>query len=88
MNTSPALKAASFLVIAAAVVAPAVAAEVDFARDIQPLLARRCYACHGPDTKEAGLRLDDRAAATGALDSGATAVVPGDVATSEMIARI
>ena len=88
MNTSPALKAASFLVIAAAVVAPAVAAEVDFARDIQPLLARRCYSCHGPDTKEAGLRLDDRAAATGALDSGATAVVPGDVAKSEMIARI
>jgi mono/diheme cytochrome c family protein len=63
-------------------------AEVDFARDIQPLLARRCYACHGPDTSEAGLRLDDRAAAASELDSGMTAIVPGDTAASEMIARI
>jgi len=77
----------------AAVVGPAslsaaAAAEVDFARDIQPLLARRCYACHGPDTREAGLRLDDRAAATAALDSGSIAVVPGDAAKSELVARI
>jgi hypothetical protein len=65
-----------------------VAAEVDFARDIQPLLARRCYACHGPDTQEAGLRLDDRATATARLDSGSIAVVPGDAATSELVARV
>ena len=39
-------------------------AEGVFTSDIQPLLARRCYACHGPDTQEADLRLDDRAAAT------------------------
>ena len=63
-------------------------ADVDFARDIQPLLARRCYSCHGPDTREAGLRLDDSAAATAELDSGATAVVPGKPAASEMLARI
>ena len=37
------------------------AAAVEFGRDIQPLLARRCLACHGPETQEAGLRLDDRA---------------------------
>ena len=30
----------------------------DFSRDIQPLLAKRCFACHGPDTQEAGLRFD------------------------------
>jgi mono/diheme cytochrome c family protein len=76
------------LLVVAALATPAVATELDFARDIQPLLARRCYACHGPDTQEAGLRLDDRAAATAELDSGATAVVPGDLATSEMLARI
>jgi len=89
MNTSPALKAAALVVVTAALAAStAVAADVDFARDIQPLLARRCYSCHGPDTREAGLRLDQPAAATAELDSGATAVVPGDVAASEMIARI
>jgi mono/diheme cytochrome c family protein len=64
------------------------AAEVDYAREVQPLLARRCFACHGPDTQEAGLRLDEAAAATGELDSGVTAVVPGDAAASELLARI
>jgi len=53
---------------------------VDFAREVQPLLARRCYSCHGPDTREAGLRLDDRAAATARLESGGRAIVPGEPA--------
>jgi len=79
--------AALVLVAATALAAPAVA-EVDFARDIQPLLARRCYSCHGPDTREAGLRFDDRAAATTALQSGATAIMPGDPGNSELLARV
>ena len=53
------------------------AASVDFARDIQPLLAKRCFACHGPDTQEAGLRLDDAATATRELDSGCRAIERG-----------
>jgi len=72
----------------ASVEGTAAAAAVEFARDVQPLLARRCYACHGPDTQEAGLRLDDRAVAIAPLDSGATAIVPGSAATSEILARI
>jgi len=68
--------------------APGAVFAVDFSRDIQPLLARRCIACHGPDTREAGLRLDDRAAATAALDSGATAIVPGDASASTLVERI
>ena len=66
----------------------ATAAEIGFAREIQPLLARRCFACHGPDTQEAGLRLDQANAATAELDSGMTAIVPGDAAGSEILARI
>ena len=81
-----------FVLLLAAIVAgltPAVlAAEVDFCRDIQPLLAKRCLACHGPDTQEAGLRFDDAAAATRELDSGLRAIVPGDSAASEILARI
>jgi len=64
------------------------AERVDFSRDIQPLLAKRCVACHGPDTQEAGLRLDEQAGATRALDSGARAIVPGDAPASEILARI
>ncbi len=58
---------------------------IDFARDIRPLLAAKCLACHGPDEnhREADLRLDDREAA---VDFGA--IVPGDPEESEMIRRI
>ena len=68
----------------------AVAAEkpLRFDRDIRPLLSEHCYACHGPGTQEAGLRLDDGAAATAELAGGTRAVVPGDVATSALVARI
>ncbi len=68
---------------------PAVpAAGSDFSREIQPLLAKRCFACHGPDTQEAGLRLDDAGAATRELDSGLRAIAPGDPPASEILARV
>ncbi len=59
------------------VAASARAAEpVDYARDIQPLLAKHCYECHGPAKQESGLRLDRRA---GAMDGGdmGVSIVPG-----------
>ncbi len=31
---------------------------VDYQRDVAPLLARHCVACHGPDQQESSLRLD------------------------------
>ena len=44
------------------------AAPVDYNRDIRPLLATQCYACHGPDekTRKADLRLDVKDAAISA----------------------
>ncbi|MDR3677659.1 MAG: hypothetical protein P4N24_19420, partial [Acidobacteriota bacterium] len=33
----------------------------DFASDIRPILAARCYQCHGPELQQNGLRLDSLA---------------------------
>ena len=57
-------------------------ARVDFGRQVQPLLAKRCYKCHGPDQGEGGLRLNEHEAALAELDSGAHAIVPGRPAIS------
>ncbi len=62
--------------------------EVDFATTIQPILAKRCYSCHGPDTQQGGLRFDKREAALVEGESGQIAIVPGDAAKSELIKRI
>jgi hypothetical protein len=64
--------------------------KIDFAREIRPILANHCWACHGPDenTREGGLRLDVRAAATGSLKSGKVAIKPGATDSSALVARI
>jgi mono/diheme cytochrome c family protein len=56
--------------------------------DVQRIFAEHCLECHGPDKAKGGLRLTSREAALKELESGARAVVPGDVKESELIARI
>ncbi len=67
---------------------PCVADDVDFARDVQTTLARRCYACHGPDQQEGSLRFDQRSTLLSEADSGVAAIVPGHADQSELIRRI
>ena len=61
---------------------------IDFARQIQPILAKRCYACHGPDKAEGGLRLNSKEAAFAKLESGTHAITAKDVAKSELLTRV
>ncbi|MGI9428700.1 MAG: DUF1549 domain-containing protein, partial [Bythopirellula sp.] len=61
---------------------------VRFGRDVKPLLASRCYSCHGPDADEAGLRLHEQAPAWSELESGNHAIVPGQPTRSELLARV
>lgn len=70
------------------VVLPGAAAEVSFVRDVKPVLARRCFQCHGPTAQEGGLRLDRAEAALAELDSGLRAIVPGRVEDSALVARV
>src|ERR1041384_8665216 len=63
---------------------PAANHPVDFTRDIQPLLAERCYGCHGPDRQEKDLRWDLKASALRGGASG-PALIPGKSAESRVI---
>jgi mono/diheme cytochrome c family protein len=58
---------------------------VEYNRDIRPILAENCFACHGPDSasRKADLRLDQRDVAV-----KAEAIVPGNAGESELVARI
>jgi hypothetical protein len=58
---------------------------LEYNRDIRPILAENCFACHGPDSaaRKASLRIDRR---EDAIDAGV--IVPGKPAESEMLNRI
>lgn len=60
--------------------------EVDFGRDVQPILSKRCFVCHGPDegTREAKLRLD----LSGIVGEEHGILIPGQPDESELILRI
>lgn len=62
---------------------------IDYNRDVRPILAENCFSCHGADAKarKAGLRLDQAEVAFATRD-GVTAIRPGDLAGSELWARV
>ncbi|WP_437207264.1 DUF1553 domain-containing protein [Planctomicrobium sp. SH664] len=66
--------------------------ELDFSREIKPILSNACFQCHGPDAEDRqggtnGLRLDEREAALEDL-GGYAAIRPGDPDASEIVRRM
>ncbi|MEZ5979472.1 MAG: DUF1553 domain-containing protein [Planctomycetota bacterium] len=63
--------------------------KIDFQREVRPILAENCFACHGPDsgTRKADLRLDTHDGLFADRD-GVAPVVPGAPDSSEMWLRL
>jgi hypothetical protein len=63
--------------------------EVNFGRDVRPILSQHCFKCHGPDASKAaaGLRLDSFEGATTHLGDGA-AIVPKSPEKSRLLAKV
>ncbi|MCA9147305.1 MAG: DUF1549 domain-containing protein, partial [Planctomycetales bacterium] len=66
---------------------PTGAAEVDYLRDVKPILHERCFACHGALKQESDLRLDTGSLIRQGGASGA-AIEPGKAAASLLIERV
>lgn len=79
--------AGTVLSICLSLVAAANAAEVDFERDVAPLLIRRCLECHGPSNPSGNLNLTTPATLLAGGDSG-PALVAGNLAESLIHDRI
>jgi hypothetical protein len=77
-----------FVVMASCRALAAPAGVVDFARDIQPILAERCYDCHGEKKQKSSLRLDRKADAFRGGDLGKALIVAGNSQASDLFVRV
>ncbi len=63
-------------------------AEMDFSRDVQPILNKHCIACHGGVKEASEVSFMFRDQVLGKGESGKIVVVPGDPDGSELMARV
>src|SRR5437764_7232382 len=81
----------SFLISGAVLaIIPLWSAEVEFNRDVRPILSDKCLHCHGTDAaaRKIRLRLDREDSAKADLGDGRRALVEGHPENSELVKRI
>jgi ankyrin repeat protein/mono/diheme cytochrome c family protein len=61
--------------------------DVNYERHVRPILASKCFGCHGARQQQSGLRLDLRQSALRGGDYGVV-IVPGKSAESKLIQRL
>ncbi|HEY2413151.1 MAG TPA: DUF1549 domain-containing protein [Pirellulaceae bacterium] len=81
------MKSRLSLLLVLACTPPLAAEPVDYLRDIKPLLAQKCFACHGALKQESGLRLDTATMIRRGGDNG-PAIVPGNPTKGPLIERV
>ena len=61
--------------------------QIDYDQHVKPILAAKCFSCHGAKQQQSGLRLDRRQPALRGGDYGPV-ITPGNSAESKLILRI
>ncbi len=62
--------------------------EIDFTREVLPILRQHCIDCHGPESQESNLRLDSIEFALRGGDSGEVVIRPGHSDASHFVERL
>jgi len=83
--TATAATVAVTAMVAGSTARSGLAGDVDFVRDVRPILQHHCYSCHGPERQKSGLRFDVKAAALAGGEYHAPAIVPGKPGASNLL---
>jgi hypothetical protein len=73
------------LVVLILLTSSGLAVDVDFVREVRPILQKHCYSCHGEKKQKSGLRLDIKAAALKGGDKHAPDIISGKAKDSPLI---
>lgn len=82
---APRLSAVCIVLLTFLVVRCAVAAPVDFVREVRPIFEKHCADCHGEKKQKGGLRLDVKEAALKGGDNQGPNIVPAKAKESSLI---
>ncbi|MDB6032633.1 MAG: Planctomycete cytochrome [Verrucomicrobiales bacterium] len=64
---------------------PAASRQINFTKDVRPILDKSCRSCHGPEKQKSSYRLDAKADALKGGENYTPAIKPGDSAGSPLI---